>query len=74
VADATLFPKGRSWYIGVNIPGKPRVCYPYLGGVGAYRKICDDVAAKAYDGFVLTEASTGARAERPKASTRRVMP
>ncbi|MGW6503116.1 hypothetical protein [Nonomuraea angiospora] len=35
--------KGRaaSWYLGANIPGKPRVFMPYVGGVGAYRQKCD---------------------------------
>ena len=37
VAQATLFPRANSWYVGANIPGKPRVFMPYLGGVGAYR-------------------------------------
>lgn len=51
VADATLYTKGRSWYLGANVPGKPRVFMPYAGGVGAYRQRCDDVAAKGYPGF-----------------------
>jgi len=41
-------------YLGANIPGKPRVFMPYIGGVGAYRQICDGVAAKGYEGFTLT--------------------
>ncbi|MEW6168030.1 MAG: NAD(P)/FAD-dependent oxidoreductase [Pseudomonadota bacterium] len=53
VADATLFPLADSWYIGANIPGKPRVFMPYVGGVGTYRQICEDVAAKGYEGFAL---------------------
>ena len=56
VAEGTLFLKADTWYIGSNISGKPRVCFPYLGGVGAYRKICDKVAAEAYDGFELSTA------------------
>jgi cation diffusion facilitator CzcD-associated flavoprotein CzcO len=56
VADATLYPLARSWYTGANIPGKPRIFMPYVGGVGAYRKHCDDVAAKNYEGFTLTGA------------------
>ena len=40
-------------YMGANIPGKPRVFMPYVGGVGAYRQICDDVAAQGYEGFTL---------------------
>ena len=53
VADMTLVPRANSWYVGANIPGKPRVLYPYLGGVGAYRRECDRVAANGYEGFVL---------------------
>ena len=53
VAEATLFPQARSWYIGANIPGKPRVFMPYLGGVGNYRAHCDGVAAGGYAGFAV---------------------
>ena len=42
-----------SWYLGANVPGKPRVFMPYVGGVGAYRRRCDAVAAADYEGFVL---------------------
>jgi cation diffusion facilitator CzcD-associated flavoprotein CzcO len=51
-AAGTLFPHANSWYLGANIPGKPRVFMPYIGGVGAYRVLCDEVAAKGYEGFV----------------------
>ncbi|MGC1513710.1 MAG: steroid monooxygenase, partial [Acidimicrobiales bacterium] len=54
VAGFTLFPRANSWYIGANIPGKPRVFMPYVGGVGPYRARCDEIAAKDYDGFALT--------------------
>jgi cyclohexanone monooxygenase len=55
VADRTLFPRAtNSWYLGANIPGKPRVFMPYVGGVGPYRQICDDVAAQGYEGFSFT--------------------
>jgi len=53
LADFTLFPKGDSWYIGANVPGKPRVFMAYLGGVGAYRQQCDEIAQNGYEGFVL---------------------
>lgn len=53
-ADQTLFPTANSWYIGANIPGKPRVFMPYVGG--HYRKICNDVAAEGYRGFRTAEA------------------
>jgi cyclohexanone monooxygenase len=54
VASQTLFPLANSWYMGANVPGKPRVFMPYVGGVGAYRQKCDDVAAKDYEGFALS--------------------
>jgi cyclohexanone monooxygenase len=53
-AYATLYPQANSWYMGANIPGKPRIFMPYIGGVGAYRQICNDVAAKGYQGFRMT--------------------
>ena len=56
IADDTLFFESNTWYVGANIPGKPRVIYPYVGGVGAYRKICDDIAAAGYKGFNLASA------------------
>lgn len=54
VAAPTLFMKGNSWYVGANVPGKPRVFALYLGGVGRYRQICADVAERDYEGFVVT--------------------
>jgi cyclohexanone monooxygenase len=54
VADGTLYPLANSWYMGANIPGKPRIFMPYVGGVTAYKKKCDEVAAKGYQGFVLS--------------------
>jgi len=51
VANGTLFPQGGSWYLGANIPGKPRVFMPYAAGVGVYREICDRVVANGYEGF-----------------------
>jgi cyclohexanone monooxygenase len=53
VANATLFPKGGSWYLGANIPGKPRVFMPYAAGVGVYREVCDRVVANGYEGFAF---------------------
>ncbi len=53
VADSTLYPLANSWYMGANIPGKTRVFMPYVGGVPAYKKKCDEVAAKGYEGFTL---------------------
>ena len=56
VAHGTLYPQANSWYMGANIPGKPRIFMPYIGGVGVYRQICNDVAAKGYEGFAMTAA------------------
>lgn len=53
VVSQTLFPKANSWYMGANVPGKPRVFMAYIGGVGNYRKICDKVAASGYPGFTI---------------------
>lgn len=53
VAQLTLFPLANSWYLGANIPGKPRIFMPYVGGVGNYRIKCQEIAEKGYEGFVL---------------------
>ncbi|MBK17292.1 MAG: cyclohexanone monooxygenase [Rhodospirillaceae bacterium] len=62
VANQTLFPKANSWYMGANIPGKPRLFMPYIGGVGTYRKICEDIVADNYRGFKLEGSKAGAAA------------
>jgi cation diffusion facilitator CzcD-associated flavoprotein CzcO/acetyl esterase/lipase len=53
-ADITLFPKANSWYMGANVPGKPRVFLPYCAGVDFYRASCDEVVARDYLGFGLS--------------------
>ncbi len=53
VAEQTLFYEARSWYLGVNIPGKPRVFMPYVGGAKVYRDKCQEVADAGYEGFKL---------------------
>jgi len=58
-ADATVFTKVNSWYLGSNIPGKPRVFMIYVGGTNAFRDICDEIAADNYRGFEMTAASSG---------------
>jgi len=52
IADATLFPRCNSWYLGANVPGKPRVFMPFIG-FPIYAAKCDEVAAKGYEGFAL---------------------
>jgi cation diffusion facilitator CzcD-associated flavoprotein CzcO/acetyl esterase/lipase len=51
--DITLFPTANSWYMGANVPGKPRVFLPYIGGVDRYRQACVDVVDQGYLGFAL---------------------
>jgi cyclohexanone monooxygenase len=63
LAHNTLYPQANSWYMGANIPGKPRVFLPYIGGIPAYRTICNEVAAKGYEGFALTPQRSVAAAE-----------
>ena len=55
VADSTLYPLANSWYVGANVPGKPRVFMPYVAGVHTYKKRCDAIAANGYEGFTLTQ-------------------
>jgi cyclohexanone monooxygenase len=52
-ADETLYPLANSWYVGANVPGKPRVFMPYVGGFATYDRICKDVVAAGYEGFRL---------------------
>ncbi len=55
VVNTTLMPRANSWYMSANIAGKPRAFLPYLDpeGVGGYRKRCDEVSAKGYEGFAF---------------------
>jgi cyclohexanone monooxygenase len=62
VAHRTLYPQANSWYMGANIPGKPQVFMPYIGGVGVYREKCDAVAASGYEGFRMTRAGASVQA------------
>jgi len=57
LAAATLYPEANSWYLGANVPGKPRVFMPYPGGLRAYRRKCTEVASAGYTGFVLVSAA-----------------
>jgi len=55
IANATLFPRTKSWWTGANIPGKPRYFSAYLGGSIYYMRLAD-MAAKDYPGFVFEAA------------------
>jgi len=49
----TLLPQANSWYMGANVPGKPRMFMPYAGGLNTYTEICRQVAEKGYEGFII---------------------
>jgi len=54
LAGATLIARTPSWWLGSNVPGKPRRMLSYIGGGGTYRRLCDEVAAKGYEGFAIS--------------------
>jgi cyclohexanone monooxygenase len=62
VAEATLMPEANSWYVGANIPGKPRVFMPYFGGFERYWKHCDEIVADGYRGFTLSPSDSAKKA------------
>lgn len=53
VANSTLLVKTKSWYMGYNIEGKPKRLLSYIGGVGAYRDLCDSAKSSGYEGFTV---------------------
>jgi cyclohexanone monooxygenase len=53
VGEQSLFGKANSWYVGANIPGKPRVVMPYAGGQPLYRERVEAVTSAGYEGFEL---------------------
>ncbi len=57
IACGTLYPQANSWYMGANVPGKPRQFLPYAGGLGVYTEHCAGIAARGYEGFVITSAA-----------------
>jgi cation diffusion facilitator CzcD-associated flavoprotein CzcO len=60
LGEQSLFVKANSWYIGANVPGKPRVVLPYTGGQPMYRKQCDAVARAGYEGFEFSSPGRSA--------------
>ena len=57
IGERTLYMLANSWYLGANIPGKPRVFMPYAGGLGTYRERCNEIADNCYEGFILGSGS-----------------
>jgi acetyl esterase/lipase len=62
-ADITLYPHANSWYMGANVPGKPRVFLPYVGGVDNYRVACNEVVEQRYLGFRRAGLGVESRSE-----------
>src|SRR5229473_4363974 len=54
LADATLFPRADSWYLGANIPGKPREMLSFAGGLSTYMAKCNESAERGYEGFAIS--------------------
>jgi cyclohexanone monooxygenase len=63
VADATLYPSADSWYTGSNVPGKPRVFMPYVGGYHKYRAVCEQIVQDGFPGFRMARAGQPAMAD-----------
>ena len=55
VAEGTMYtaPSCNSWYLGANIPGKPRIFMPYVGGYPQYKSRCDEIVENDYEGFAI---------------------
>ncbi len=57
VAEMTLMSQANSWYMGANVPGKPRVFTPYIGGLDVYSAECARIAEAGYEGFKASAAA-----------------
>jgi cyclohexanone monooxygenase len=55
-AGQTLYNYADSWYVGANIPGKPRIFMIYIGGFDRYTQRCTEQVAAGYEGFVFDGA------------------
>ena len=56
MAEKTLYTKADSWYMGANVPGKPRVFLMYIGGLDRYVERCENIVSDGYAGFNFTSA------------------
>ncbi len=54
-AERTIMTKADNWYLGANVPGKPRVFFAYAGGLTTYEAKCTEVARDGYAGFSIRE-------------------
>ena len=64
VSKVSLRSTCSSWYVGANIPGRPRVFMPYIGGFPIYVQKCNEVMTNGFEGFVME--GTNARNEAPR--------
>jgi len=63
-AKETIYPSAQSFYMGSELPGKPRVFMPYSGGVRGYRRLLHQCAEQGYSGFELRKAPAASRPRR----------
>ncbi len=68
-AQQTLYPLANSWYMGANVPGKPRVFMPYIAGVGVYRELCEGIVARGYEGFAFSPTKLKSSLPSPRSIT-----
>ena len=61
LVKGTLYPKANSWFLGANIPGKPREFGVYIGGFSNYRERCNLIAQNGYEGFAFEKLHSQAR-------------
>jgi cyclohexanone monooxygenase len=54
LANKTLFPQADSWYLGANIPGKPREMLAFTAGLSTYITRCNESAERGYEGFAIS--------------------
>jgi cyclohexanone monooxygenase len=69
LGQQTLYPKANSWYVGANVPGKPRVFMPYVGGLNVYRQRCQTVVDRGYEGFEISSTADGLGADQQSAGS-----
>ena len=66
MAEKTLYPKANSWYMGANVPGKPRVFLMFIGGLDRYVERCDRIVSEGYTGITFTPALAALAPDQPQ--------
>jgi cyclohexanone monooxygenase len=70
VSKVSLRSTCSSWYVGANIPGRPRVFMPYIGGFPVYVQKCNEVMTNGFEGFIVAGADAGNEAPRVRLTER----